>query len=67
MPAISDTMELKLAVRTDIVGECLQVTALINNQKISSSIYYLQEQAIRDALIKLGWTPPQEKDERNYV
>ena len=67
MPAISDTMELKLAVRTDIVGECLQVTALINNQKISSSIYYLQEQAIKDALIKLGWTPPQEKDDNNYV
>lgn len=67
MPAISDTMELKLAVRTDIVGECLQVTALINNQKISSSIYYLQEQAIKDALIKLGWTPPQEKDDSNYV
>ncbi len=32
-------------------------------KKISCEVFSLREKAVRDGLIKLGWTPPPEKEE----
>ena len=53
-------IKIKLSVEADIEGDALRIHEMINDQRVKTSVYFLQEQAIRDSLIKLGWTPPRE-------
>lgn len=55
-----DKLNLKVEVQSNLVDNCLRLSAMIDSKKVSDLIYCLQEQALRDSLIKLGWTPPQE-------
>ena len=50
----------------EVIGAILNVTTVINDGKVSSKLHFLGEHKIKDALIKLGWTPPQESSS-NYV
>lgn len=56
---ILDYNGIKISVESETQGTDLHITTIVNERTIHQ-IYNLQEQAIRQALIKLGWTPPKE-------
>ena len=58
---------MKYTVETQFNKEMIkQSTVLMDDGKIISSmasnIVRLEEQGVRDALIKLGWTPPKDEE-----
>ena len=65
---MSDKLGVKFSVDTKI--KCFEIEQDVymhrygTVEKISSQVIMLQEEGIRDALIKLGWTPPVEEDDK---
>ena len=60
---------MKYTVETQFNKELIkQSTVLMDDGKIistmASRVVRLEEQGVRDALIKLGWTPPKDEDSK---
>ena len=53
---------MKVTLDTEITEDQKIIQTLFKDQveTLSKWVYDTREQSIRDALIKLGWTPPQE-------
>lgn len=60
-------MKSEIELRVNTYGSKIELEQVsIHNeirQNLVRKIIDLEDQLIRDALIKLGWTPPKEKDD----
>lgn len=54
------TEKNKLKITTNYNEDWIDQQVSINGKTISHQVMYLKETGVKEALIKLGWTPPQE-------
>ena len=54
--------ELKITVDTSYNKDMIALTTKMGTEIVSHNVVRLQEKSVREALIKLGWTPPKEEE-----
>lgn len=55
---MTDKNENMLEVKTSYNDTCITQETRFSGDLIKLKVMFLQEEGIREALIKLGWTPP---------
>ena len=56
------TEENKLKITTDYNEDLIDQRVTIDDKLISRQVMYLRDSGVKEALIKLGWTPPIDED-----
>lgn len=54
-----EDVKIEVDVSSELVGASLHIKTTVADQ-VFHKVAFLEEQAVKEALIELGWTPPKE-------